>query len=58
MNHTRIYDYRFAQVDMVKKNLVWNEIASYLYYNHLNKPQKMLDPAGGLCEFINHICKT
>ncbi|HRH58678.1 MAG TPA: methyltransferase domain-containing protein [Chitinophagales bacterium] len=55
MNHTRIYEYRFAQVDMEKKNIVWNEIANFLYNTHLNKPQKMLDPAGGLCEFINHI---
>lgn len=55
MNHTRIYEYRFAQVDMEKKNIVWNEIADFLYNTHLNKPQKMLDPAGGLCEFINHI---
>jgi len=40
---------------MAKKNIVWNEIAHFLYNTHLNKPQKMLDPAGGLCEFINHI---
>lgn len=55
MNHTRIYEYRFANVDMAKKNIVWNEIAHFLYNTHLNKPHIMLDPAGGLCEFINHI---
>ncbi|MCB0508548.1 MAG: methyltransferase domain-containing protein [Chitinophagales bacterium] len=55
MNHTRIYEYRFANVDLNKKNIVWNEIAHFLYNTHLNRPQKTLDPAGGLCEFINHI---
>lgn len=55
MNYKRIYSYRFEKVDMEKKNVVWNEIAHFLYNTHLNKPQKMLDPAGGLCEFINHI---
>ncbi|MFN8238755.1 MAG: methyltransferase domain-containing protein [Chitinophagales bacterium] len=55
MNHNRIYEYRFANVDMQKKNVVWKEIAHFLYNTHLNKPQKTLDPAGGLCEFINHV---
>ncbi|MBK9329811.1 MAG: methyltransferase domain-containing protein [Sphingobacteriales bacterium] len=55
MNHNRIYEYRFADVDMQKKNVVWKEIAHFLYDTHLNKPQKTLDPAGGLCEFINHV---
>lgn len=55
MNHNRIYEYRFANVDMQKKNVVWKEIAHFLYNTHLNKPQRTLDPAGGLCEFINHV---
>ena len=55
MNYKRIYSYRFEKVDMEKKNIVWNEIAHFLYNTHLNKPQKTLDTAGGLCEFINHI---
>lgn len=55
MNYNRIYSYRFAKVDMEKKNLVWDEVARFLYDTHLNQPEKMLDPAGGLCEFINHI---
>jgi len=55
MNHNRIYEYRFANVDMQKKNVVWKEIAHFLYNTHLNEPQKTLDPAGGLCEFINHV---
>ncbi|MDB5228480.1 MAG: Methyltransferase type 11 [Bacteroidota bacterium] len=55
MNYKRIYSYRFEKVDMEKKNIVWNEIAHFLYDTQLTKPQKMLDPAGGLCEFINHI---
>jgi len=55
MNLQRIYRYRFAGVDQARKNVVWKEIAEYLYENHLAKPQKVLDPAGGFCEFINHV---
>lgn len=55
MNYTRIYQYRFANVDMKKKLVVWDEIAKFLYQTHLNRPEKILDPAGGLCEFINQV---
>ncbi|MBC7796857.1 MAG: class I SAM-dependent methyltransferase [Pyrinomonadaceae bacterium] len=54
MNYERIYNYRFKDVDPVKKNLVWNEVASFIY-NATGKPQTVLDPAGGMCEFINNI---
>lgn len=55
MNYNRIYEYRFADVDMQKKQIVWKEIAEFLFNTHLAKPSKILDPAGGLCEFINHV---
>lgn len=54
MNFQRIYDYRFKDVDLKKKNTVWKEIASFVY-NLTNQPEKVLDPAGGMCEFINNI---
>ena len=52
LNFDRIYEYRFQGVDMNKKKVIWQEIAN-LIYKKLNKPEKVLDPAGGLCEFIN-----
>jgi ubiquinone/menaquinone biosynthesis C-methylase UbiE len=55
MNYRKIYEYRFAQVDFKKKNIVWNEIAHFLYNSYLNKSQKIIDPACGWCEFINHV---
>jgi SAM-dependent methyltransferase len=54
MNYERIYEYRFKGIDAKKKNIVWSEIASFIY-NKTGKPKKALDPAAGLCEFINHV---
>lgn len=55
MNYKRIYEYRFKDVDKERKLLVWKEIAEFLYSKHLNAPEKIIDPAGGLCEFINAV---
>lgn len=55
MNYDRIYEYRFKDVNTVKKQIVWKEIADYIYKAHLNSPKRVLDPAGGLCEFINNV---
>lgn len=57
MNHSRIYEYRFAGVDHGKKQIVWKEIAGYIY-KLTNEPQVVLDPAGGMCEFINNVPST
>lgn len=54
MNHQRIYEYRFKDVDLNKKNVVWKEIAKYIY-DRTNQPKTVLDPAGGMCEFINNL---
>ena len=54
MNYQRIYEYRFKDVDLSKKNLVWREVAQYISAL-TNQPQIVLDPAGGMCEFINNI---
>jgi len=54
MNFQRIYEYRFKDVDMSKKNLVWREVADFVSAM-TNQPQTVLDPAGGMCEFINNI---
>ena len=39
---------------MNKKKLIWTEIARFIH-DQLNKPNIVLDPAGGLCEFINAV---
>jgi ubiquinone/menaquinone biosynthesis C-methylase UbiE len=54
MNYSRIYDYRFKDVDLDKKNVVWKEVASYIY-KLTGGPETVLDPAGGMCEFINNV---
>jgi ubiquinone/menaquinone biosynthesis C-methylase UbiE len=53
MNHSRVYEYRFQNVDLNKKQIVWKELSQWLYNNYLNRPSKILDSAGGMCEFIN-----
>lgn len=55
MNYNRIYQYRFQHTDAAKKKIVWDELANWLYNGYLQRPQRVLDPAGGLCEFINGI---
>lgn len=54
MNHSKIYEYRFANINHNKKNIVWKEVSRYIY-NLTNQPETVLDPAGGMCEFINNI---
>ncbi len=54
MNFQRIYEYRFKDIDLSKKNVVWKEVAEYVS-KMTNEPQIVLDPAGGMCEFINNI---
>src|SRR5690348_2972066 len=54
MNYERIYQYRFQGVDVKKKNLTWNEIACFVY-KKMRAPEKIIDPAAGMCEFINMV---
>lgn len=54
MNYERIYEYRFKQVAHEKKKVIWTIIADY-FYHKLGKPQRILDSAGGMCEFINAV---
>ena len=35
--------------------MVWTELAKWRCNGYLNKPTSVLDPVGGLCEFINAI---
>ncbi len=52
MNYERIYKYRFQGVDQQKKKIVWSEIARFIY-KKIDQPDRILEPAAGLCEFIN-----
>jgi hypothetical protein len=55
MNYNRIYEYRFRKINHIKKKIDWNELSKWLFKNCLNYPTKILDPAGGMCEFINSV---
>lgn len=54
MDLDRIYEYRFRGIDRTKRQMVWKELAGFIY-ERLHHPQVMLDPAAGMCEFINNI---
>lgn len=54
MNYDRIYEYRFKDVDQHKKQITW-EVLSKFIYNQLGNPKRVLDPAAGICEFINNV---
>lgn len=54
MNYDRIYEYRFKGINRDKKLLTWKIIAEFIY-KKLNKPESILDPAAGDCEFINFV---
>lgn len=54
MNYERIYKYRFQDVNQEKKRITWSSISEFIYQK-LGKPDRILDPASGLCEFINSV---
>jgi SAM-dependent methyltransferase len=52
MDLDRIYAYRFRDVDHTKRAMVWQELAGFLH-EKLGRPKTILDPAAGMCEYIN-----
>ncbi len=54
MNYQKIYNYRFQNVNVNKKEIVWKHVSKFIY-KKLGCPKVMLDPAAGFCEFINNI---
>jgi SAM-dependent methyltransferase len=50
----RLYEYRFEGIDQGAREEVWREIAAYVY-EMLGRPERVLDPAAGRCEFISAI---
>lgn len=54
MNYQRLYEYRFRNVAQDRRDGVWNAVAPMLY-ELLKRPERVLDPAAGRCEFINSV---
>src|ERR1051326_1356818 len=54
LDYSRLYEYRFKDVDQDARQRVWNEIARYLW-ERLGRPRRVLDPAGGRGEFVNAV---
>jgi hypothetical protein len=54
MDYQRLYEYRFEGIDQSSRETVWREVASYVY-DALGRPERVLDPAAGRCEFISAI---
>ena len=51
-NYQRLYEYRFRNVDQARRELVWGAIAPVIW-EWLGRPERVLDPAAGRCEFLN-----
>ena len=51
MDLSRIYSYRFRDINQAARAEVWGAIARYLHHR-LGEPRRLLDPAAGLGEFI------
>jgi len=54
LNYRRLYEYRFKDVAQAKRDDVWTALAPMLF-EKLNRPERVLDPAAGRCEFINAV---
>jgi len=54
VNHQRLYEYRFRGVDQKRRDDVWAALAPMLH-EALGRPQRVLDPAAGRCEFVNAV---
>jgi hypothetical protein len=54
VDYQRLYEYRFRAVSQARRDDVWAAVAPMLY-ERMNRPQRILDPAAGRCEFINAV---
>jgi SAM-dependent methyltransferase len=54
LDYGRLYEFRFRGVEQASRQIVWNEIAPYIW-KRMGKPERVLDPAGGRGEFVNAI---
>jgi ubiquinone/menaquinone biosynthesis C-methylase UbiE len=54
LDYSRLYEFRFKDVDQAERQAVWNEIAAFLW-ERMGRPRRVLDPAGGRGEFVNAV---
>jgi SAM-dependent methyltransferase len=54
MNYQRLYEHRFRDVPQGRRGDVWAALAPMLH-TLLKRPERVLDPAAGRCEFINAV---
>jgi SAM-dependent methyltransferase len=54
VNYQRLYEYRFRGIDQGRRDDVWVAVAPMLH-ELLGRPERVLDPAAGRCEFINAV---
>ncbi len=54
MNYQRLYQYRFRNVDQRRREEIWLAVAPMIH-ERLKRPDRVLDPAAGRCEFINAV---
>jgi SAM-dependent methyltransferase len=54
IDYQRLYEYRFRHVHQSSRDLVWGAIAPVVY-EWLGRPERILDPAAGRCEFLNAV---
>lgn len=54
MDYQRLYEYRFRDIDQEARAAVWKPIARFVY-DQLERPERILDPAAGRCEFLNAV---
>jgi hypothetical protein len=54
VNYERLYEYRFRGIDQKHRDGVWVELAPKIF-QLLARPDRVLDPAAGRCEFINAV---
>jgi hypothetical protein len=57
VNYKRLYEYRFRAVDQRRRDEVWAVLAPVMH-ERLGRPERVLDPAAGRCEFINAVPAT
>jgi hypothetical protein len=54
VNYERLYEFRFRAVDQSRRDDVWGTLARVVH-ERLGRPERVLDPAAGRCEFINAV---
>jgi hypothetical protein len=54
LDYKRLYEYRFRNVDQTRRDRVWSTISPVIY-EWLGRPERLLDPAAGRCEFLNAV---